>query len=75
MLRLQVLLLLNREVKNIEEEAADCRERLQGCKDQLQEADRSVTQFKVSIVFVKNSGASYIRSERCKRWLFFTGPP
>ena len=52
MLRLQVLLLLNREVKNIEEEAADCRERLQGWKDQLQEADRSVTQFEISIVFV-----------------------
>ena len=49
---LQVLLLLNREVKSIEEETTDCRERLQGWKDQLQEADRSVTQFKISIVFV-----------------------
>lgn len=49
---LQVLLLLNREVKSIEEETADCRERLQGWKDQLQEADRSVTQFKISNVFV-----------------------
>ena len=63
---LQVLLLLNREVKSIEEETADCKERLQGWKDQLQEADRSVTQFKISIVFVKNSSVSYIRSERCR---------
>ena len=63
---LQVLLLLNREVKSIEEETADCKERLQGWKDQLQEADRSVTQFKISIVFVKKRGVSYIRSERCR---------
>ena len=51
MLCLQVLLLLNREVKSIEEETADCRERLQGWKEQLLEADRSVTQFEISIVF------------------------
>jgi len=38
--REEVLLLLNREVKSIEEETADCKERLQGWKDQLQEADR-----------------------------------
>ena len=66
MLCLQVLLLLNREVKSIEEETADCRERLQGWKEQLLEADRSVTQFEISIVFVLKSGVSYIRSERCR---------
>ena len=35
-----MLLLLNREVKEVEQEASECEERLQGWKDQLEAAER-----------------------------------
>jgi len=38
--REEVLLLLNREVREVEQEALDCEERLQGWKEQLQAAER-----------------------------------
>ena len=37
-----MLLLLNREVREVEKEASDCEERLQGWKDQLEAAERWV---------------------------------
>ena len=35
-----MLLLLNREVKEVQQEALDCEERLQGWQEQLQAAER-----------------------------------
>ena len=35
-----MLLLLNREVKEVEHKASECEERLQGWKDQLEAAER-----------------------------------
>lgn len=40
--REEVLLLLNREVREVEKEASDCEERLQGWKDQLEAAERCI---------------------------------
>ena len=40
-----MLLLLNREVREVEKEASDCEERLQGWKDQLEAAERWVLVF------------------------------